>query len=69
MIKGCAVSSGIGLLIGIALVAYLRKVAPAGAPELDDHGMVVTVLLCVLVSNVLGWVYRWLRQRCSKKKG
>ncbi|MBT9386333.1 hypothetical protein KM176_20860 [Pseudooceanicola sp. CBS1P-1] len=69
MLKGFTISGGIGLLIGIALVAYLRRVAPAGAPTLDGHGMVVTVVLCVVVMTVFGGLYSWLRQLCSKKKG
>lgn len=70
MVKHLTIASGLGLLIGIALIAYLRFVSPPGAPNLDGPGMVVTVVLCIVVMTVLGGIFSLLRRpRGEKEKG
>ncbi|AWI86700.1 hypothetical protein CEW88_23295 (plasmid) [Alloyangia pacifica] len=67
MAKDLTIASCLGLLIGIALIAYLRFVSPPGAPNLDGPGMVVTVVLCIVVVTVFGGIFSWLRQSRDEK--
>lgn len=70
MFKGLTISGGLGLLIGIAFIAYLRFAPPPGSPHLDGPGMVVTVALSIVVMTVLGGIFsRLLRSGDDKDNG
>lgn len=67
MIKDLTVGGCIGLLIGVALIAYLRFVSPPGAPRLDGPGMVVTVVLSIVLITAVAGVFSSLRRKNDEK--